>query len=373
MPKAERFNTVIVGAGQAGLATGYYLQEAGDNFVIVDAGARVGDAWRNRWDSLRLFTEAKFNDLPGSQFPCEPKLRKTYFPTKDETADYIESYAAEKALPVRMGVKVQRLSKSGGGYLIDAGTSQFEANNVVVATGPFQDPKIPAFSKELDPSIVQVHSSRYRNPDQLPVKDTLVVGAATSGCQIGMDLGATRKVYLAGRDVGTMSPWVERHLITPIFPWLASRSEKTFLGKQMKKQMRSEGHPLVGFTYKAIKKAGLERLPKVAGVRDGKPLLENDQVLDVGAVVWCTGYSLNFSWIDLPIFEEDGYPRQVRGVIDDAPGLFFVGLVFLHSLSSQLIYGAQQDCKYVAEQLIARKGAVSEGAAAVHRPGLQAG
>lgn len=153
---------------------------------------------------------------------------------------------------------------------------------------------------------------------------------------------------------------------------MASRSQKSFVGKQIKKQVRSEGHPLIGFTYKHVEKAGIERLPRMAGVRDGKPLLENGQVLDVGCVVWCTGYALNFAWIDLPIFGEDGYPRQVRGVVEEAPGLFFVGLVFLHSLSSQLIFGTQQDSKYVAEQVVARSRPVTE-VAPIPQPGLQAG
>ncbi len=355
MPGSERFHTIVIGGGQAGLAASYRLAEKKVEHAVLDAGPRIGHSWRNRWDSLRLFTPVRLNNLPGMPFPAGAG----HFPSKDETADYLEAYARKHSLPVESGVAVDRLSREGDRFVIAAGTRLFEADNVIVATGPFQKPRTPAFAAELDPSITQLHSSSYRNPTQLAAGDTLVVGAATSGCEIAMDVArAGRLAYMSGRDVASIPPLARR----TIMPFIATRPRTGFIGKKIyAKGKAGHGHPLIGFGYKKVLATGVVRVPRVKGIRDGQPELEDGRRLGVANLVWCTGYDIDFGWIDLPVFEADGYPRHQRGVVAEQPGLFFVGLMFLHSLSSQLIFGVDRDTRHVTDELV-RRGAAPRSA-----------
>jgi putative flavoprotein involved in K+ transport len=353
--KAEQFDTVVIGGGQAGLAMGYFLAKQDRDFVILDAGDRIGDAWRSRWDSLRLFTPAALNGLPGRPFP----LPGGYFPTKDETADYLEEYAREFDLPVRLGRHVDSLRREGHDYLVSAGEERYMAENVVVATGPYHAPRIPDFAGRLDPSITQLHSSVYRNPDQIPEGDVLVVGAGNSGAEISVELAATRKTYLSGRDTGHVPGGVHqrclpRHILLGwlIASWLLGRfTVDTRLGQKGREFNRSRGAPLVRFTLKDLIKAGVERVPRVEGVADGKPQLADGRMLEVSVVVWATGFKPDFGWIELPIFGEDGYPRQHRGVVERAPGVYFLGLPFQHTFASAVIGGVGKDARYIAEHI----------------------
>src|SRR6266571_1857547 len=190
----ERFDTIIIGGGQAGLAAGQFLGKQGRSSVILDASERVGDAWRTRWDSLRVFTPAKYNGLPGMRFPA-PALS---FPTKDEVADYMAAYAKRFALPVRSGVRVERLERQGGGFVLASSAGTFEASNVIVATGAHRTPKVPAFASQLPEGITQMHSSAYRNPSQLRGGAALVVGLGNSGAEISYDLRNGRQVFVSG-------------------------------------------------------------------------------------------------------------------------------------------------------------------------------
>jgi len=364
---AEHFETVVIGAGQAGLATGHHLAQRGADFLLVDASARIGDSWRNRWDSLQLFTWVDWNHLPG--MPCPgPRM---HFPGKDEVADYLAEYASRFSLPVRLGVEVERLSREGDRYIITAGAQRLSADNVVVATGPFQKPRIPEFARDLDPSIEQLHSSAYRNPAQLGDGDTLVVGAATSGCQIAMELAKTRRVLLSGRNVDAFSAGKQK-VLRRIVPWVYSRPRQSFIGKRLHVKARTGGHPLIGFTYKEVEREGVQRVPRTTGVKNGKPLLENGQTADVASVIWSTGFEVDFSWIDLPVFTADGYPRHDRGVVQEEPGLYFVGLIFLHSLDSQLILGVPRDTKHVAGELLRRSESRRAAPAGQEQPRYQA-
>jgi putative flavoprotein involved in K+ transport len=361
--KAERFDTVVIGGGQAGLAMAYYLKEQQRDFAILDAGDRVGDAWRRRWDSLWLFTPAALNGLPGMPFP----FPGGYFPTKDETADYLEEYARKFDLPLRLGRHVDSLRREGGGYLVSAREERYLAENVVVATGPYHTPRIPAFAGRLDPSITQLHSSAYRNPDQLPEGDVLVVGAGNSGAEISVDLAATRHTYLSGRDTGHVPGGVHqrrlpRHILFGwlVGWWLLSRvTVDSRLGQKAREFNRSQGTPLLRFSPRDLIKAAVERVPRVEGVVDGKPQLANGRALEVASVVWATGFKPDFGWIELPIFGQDGYPLQYRGVVESAPGLYFLGLPFQHSFASAVIGGVGKDARYIAghiaEQAIERE------------------
>jgi putative flavoprotein involved in K+ transport len=365
--KPERVNTIVIGGGQAGLATGYQLKQRGVDHVILDAADRVGASWRERWDSLRLFTFAKWGDLPGMKFPG----KRHHLPSKDEVAEFLQQYAAEFSLPVRLNARAQRLSRVGNRYVVESAAGRFEGDNVVVATGPFQTPRVPAFAGELDGSIRQMHSSEYRNPSSLADGDTLVVGAATSGAQIAMDLANNGKVYLSGRSVDAFPAAKVAILGRTLMPWVYRRPKESFIGKKLRQKVFSQGHPLIGFTYKDVARSGVERVARVAGCEGGKPKLDDGRTLEVANVVWCTGYQPDFSWIDLDVFEESGYPRHNCGVVESEPGLYFVGLIFLQSLASQLMLGVSRDTAHVTDQLVRRSAATSP--AVVGQPSVAAG
>ena len=352
----ERFETVIVGGGQAGLAVGYHLARRGQRFVILDAHQRIGDAWRQRWDSLRLFTPARYDGLPGMPFPA-PAFS---YPTKDEVADYLEDYAARFDLPVRSGVRVDRLSRDGGQYLLAAGDRRFQADHVVVASGAYQRPRIPAFAAELDPGILQLDPIRYRDPSQLPAGGVLVVGAGNSGAEIAFEVSRTHPTWLSGPDTGHIpvrpgSSW-DRLLIPP-FWWFASRvlTVQTPIGRKVRPRALTTTAPLERVRPKELAAAGVRRVPRTVGVRDGFPMLEDGRVMEVTTVLWCTGFRPDFAWVDLPVFDPDGAPAHHRGVVGSQPGLYFLGLWFLSAFTSSLLGGVGRDAEHVAEQIASRQ------------------
>jgi putative flavoprotein involved in K+ transport len=353
-PDPAHFATIVIGAGQAGLATGYQLARRGLSFVILEANERIGDSWRKRWDSLRLFTPARYDSLPGMPFPA-PGLR---YPTKDETADYLEAYAARFDLPVRTGVTVDGLATEGNRFVVAAGDLRFTADNVVVASGAYHSPRVPPFASMLDPAIVQLHSSQYRNPSQLREGGVLVVGAGNSGAEIAIELSRHHQVRLSGRDTGqepTRAGSLPDKLLAPAMWFLASRvlNVNTPIGRKTRDHFLDppRGIPLGRIRRKDIPAAGIERVPRVADVRSGSPILEDGRVLDVSNVIWCTGFVTDFSWIDLPVFGDNGIPVHDRGVVAAQPGLYFMGLLFLHTLSSALVGGVGRDAEHIARHI----------------------
>ena len=351
MDGCEHVETVIVGGGQAGLATGYHLARRGLPFVILDANERIGDAWRKRWDSLRLFTPARYDGLPGWPFPAPAWS----FPTKDEVADYLETYAARFALPVRTGVRVDGLSRQGDRYVV-TGDRRFEADQVVVASGAYPRPRIPAFAAELDPGLVQLHSSEYRDPSQLREGGVLVVGAANSGAEIALEVSRGHRTRLSGRHPGQEpfrpgSRW--DRLLMPVAWFLVSHvlTVKTPIGRMVRRKFRARGLPLARVRPKDFTAAGIERVPRTAGARSGLPVLEDGRGLEVTNVIWCTGFVPDFAWIDLPVFAEDGDPLHDRGIVGSEPGLYFVGLVFMHALASSLVGGVGRDAEHIATHI----------------------
>lgn len=366
----ERINTVVIGAGQAGLSVGYHLKKRGVPFVILDANARVGDVWRRRWDSLRLFTPAKFSSLDGMPFPADPNA----FPTKDAMGDYLETYAKHFELPVRCGVRVDRLSRLGDRFLLVAGDRQFEADHVVVAMANYQRPRVPAFAHDLDPRIVQVHSFDYRNPSQLQPGGVLIVGAGNSGAEIALDVAREHDTWVAGRDTGHVPFRIDGLAARVLLVRLVLRvvfhrilSVKTPIGRKVRSKALHVGGPLVRTKPRDLTRAGITRVPRVAGTQNGLPVLDNGEVLDVANVIWCTGFHPGFSWIDLPVFGPDGEPEHELGVVSRERGLYFVGLHFLSAMSSVMIHGVGRDAARIADRIGATQRRADE--ARVPAPG----
>jgi putative flavoprotein involved in K+ transport len=351
----EEINTIIIGGGQSGLSVGYHLLRRGQEFAILDASRRVGDSWRNRWDSLRLFTPARYNGLDGMPFDAPPH----YFPSKNEMADYLEAYAKSFGLPVQNGVRVETVTKRNGRFIVTTSDRKFEADNVVVAMSGWQQPLVPSAATELSSDIVQLHSADYRNPEQLREGDVLVVGAGNSGAEIAIEVGRDHRTFVAGPDTGHVPFRIEgltwKVLVPFVLRVLFHRilTTSTPIGRRVRPKKLSHGEPLIRTKPKDLSAAGIERVPRFIGARGGLPLLENDQVVDVTNVIWCTGFDGGFSWIKLPVIG-DGKPNHNRGVAEDEPGLYFVGLKFLYSMSSSQIHGVGRDAARIAE-LIARR------------------
>jgi putative flavoprotein involved in K+ transport len=352
----ERVETLIVGGGQAGLSVAYELARRDRPFVIVDAHARVGDAWRTRWDSLLLFTPARFDGLAGMRFPA----RGDVFPTKDQMADYLESYAERFRIPIRTGIRVDGLSRDGDRFFVSAGGARFEAQNVVVAMANYQQPWVPPFAADLDPGMVQVHSHEYRNPSELRDGGVLVVGAGNSGADIALEIAHRHPTWMAGEEFGhvpfRIENFVARNLLIRIVRLVGHHvlTVRTPIGRKVRPKVRAAAAPLVRVKPKDLVAAGIERVPRVAGVRDGLPLLEDGRVLEVANVVWCTGFRPGFSWIDLPVLGEREEPLHERGIVATEPGLYFVGLKFLYSATSDTVTGVGRDAERVAKHIASR-------------------
>ena len=359
--RRTRYDVIVIGGGQAGLSVGYHLKKLGLEFVILDASTRIGDAWRHRWDTLRLFTPARYDGLDGMPFPGPPHA----FPTKDEMADYLERYAAHFQLPVMNGVRVDRLSRTGDRYLVKAGALEFEAEHVVVAMASYQGRKVPRFATELSKEIVQLHSSEYKNLSQLQPGRVLLVGAANSGAEIAMEtLRAGHPTWISGRDPGQVpfpieKRWVHRFILPFLFRVVFHRilTVNTPMGRKARKRMLGKGLSRIRQRRVDLDRAGAEWVPRTAGVNEGRPLLADGRTLDAPNVIWCTGYDNGLSWIDLPIFDEKGEPRQRSGLVESEPGLYFVGQHFQHAFSSTMIHGIGRDAALVVTAIKERSHA----------------
>jgi putative flavoprotein involved in K+ transport len=358
----ERFDVIVIGGGQAGLSVGYYLARRGLRFVILDAHERVGDSWRKRWDSLRLFTPARFDALVGMPFPAPADS----FPTLRQMADYLEAYAKRFQLPVRNNMRVESLELRNGRYFVGAGGSEFEADQIVVAMANYQQPRTPALASALQADVVQLHSSAYRNPEQLRDGPVLIVGAGNSGAEIGIELAKRgRQVWLSGRHTGEApfrinSFWARLVLARLLLRFVFHRilTIRTPMGRKARPKILGRGTPLIRTRLTDLLGAGVQRVARVAGVKDGLPLLEDGKVLDVANVIWCTGFHPGFSWINLPIFDERGAPIHEGGIVESHPGLYFVGLNFLYSMSSSMIHGVGRDAARITAQLATARGLV---------------
>jgi putative flavoprotein involved in K+ transport len=352
----ERFETISIGGAQAGLSVGYHLAKRGRPFVILDANERIGDSWRKRLGLASRVHSGSSRRARRLAFPRAPWS----FPTKDEMGDYLEAYAKHFDLPVRTGIRVDGVSRQGDRYVVACGDRRIETDHVVVASGPCQYPKVPVFASELDPSIVQLHSSEYQGPSQLREGGVLLVGVGNSGAEIGFELSRTHPTWLAGKEHGHLPV---RHGSTPfrflfrVFRFIGNHvlTLGTPIGGKVRPKFIAGGTPLIRVRPKDIAAAGIDRVGRVVGVRDGSPLLQGDRVLDVGNVIWCTGFRPDFSWDPPPRFGEAGEPKHVRGVVPNEPGLYFVGLVFLFAATSDVLPGVGRDAEHIAKHIASRE------------------
>ena len=348
----EGLEVLVIGGGQAGLAMGHHLAQRGLAFVIADASPEVGHMWRSRWQSLKLFTAGQYNNLPGMAFPAG----RDSYPTKDDVADFLQAYVEKFELPVRLGTTVTRLSRAGdGGYLAETTTGPIRADQVVVATGPFQVPFTPRTANELDPELTQLHSASYHGPQDLPDGRILVVGGANSGQQIALELCDSRQVDIA---VGEKLPALpQRPLGRDIWWWLtATRLARVPVSSRLGQRL-SQRDVVIGGGLRELRGRGVGVRPRVTGAGGRTITFEDGESADYDGIVWATGFRIDHSWIDLPeVKDERGQVQHVRGVTT-AEGLYLLGMTWQYTRTSALIGWVGDDAAYLADQIETAKQA----------------
>src|ERR671927_1290708 len=346
----ERFEVVVVGAGQAGLAIGHHLARSGRRFAILEAGPSVGTAWRERWDSLVLFTPRRYDALPGLPFPGEPDG----YPTRDEVVAYLEGYANTFELPIRFDSAVRSLTATDGAFLLELDDRRIEAGQVVVATGPFHRPNTPALAARLAPEVFQAHSAAYRAPGDVPEGSVLVVGGGNTGFQIAKELSATRTVHLA---VGSrQTPLPQRLLGRDLFWWLSRLGLLEKTGDSRIGRRAQQRDTLIGSRPRELRRRyGVAVRPRAVDASGWTVRFADGTELEVDAVIWATGYRPDHSWIELPITGDDGRLRHRRGV-SDVPGLYFLGLSWQHTRGSALLGFVADDAAYVTRTAAMNSG-----------------
>jgi putative flavoprotein involved in K+ transport len=341
----QQLDVVVIGGSQAGLAMAWHLAQQGLRFVVLEADPEVGHVWRSRWDSLKLFTPAQYDALPGMAFPAPADT----YPTKDPVADYLQAYAAAFNLPVRLNARVTRLSKTDDGFEVHTADQMYRARQVVVATGPFQVPFVPLMTAKLDPSVTQVHSADYHNPHALPDGPVLVVGGGNSGFQIAEELAATRTVDLS---IATTYPMLPQRLAgRDLFWWLTRLGLLRVTVTSRPGRRMSRRDFVIGTNRRRLERAGVRFRPRLVDA-DGRTVRFADHSLleDVGVVVWATGYRSDYAWIHLPGVVREGHVVHRRGVTE-VPGLYFLGLSWQHTRGSALLGFVHDDAAYLADRI----------------------
>ncbi|MGH2476001.1 MAG: flavin-containing monooxygenase [Candidatus Limnocylindrales bacterium] len=339
-----RHEVIVVGGGQAGLALGYYLSGHGCDFTILEAADEPAAAWRERWQSLRLFTSARYSGLPGLAFPGAP----SHYPTRDEVIAYLTDYAHRFELPVRLGSRVRSLARVDGEYEVATGDRAYRARQVVVATGPFQRPRRPEFAGALDAAVGQLHSSAYRGPEDIAAGPVLVVGGGNSGFQIAAELAESHEVHLA---IGIRQRPLPQRLLGRDLFWfldttgLIRKSTETRIGRRL-----AGRDPLIGSSPRALRRRGVRLHPRAVGVEGTDVTFSDGTTLAVGSVIWATGYTSDYSWIGPAVLDEHGRAVHRRGVTA-SPGLYFLGLTWLHTRGSALLGWVEDDAAYLADQI----------------------
>jgi putative flavoprotein involved in K+ transport len=348
---------VVVGGGQAGLAAGYFLAQQGHDFTILEAAAEPAAAWRERWDSLKLFTPARFNALPGLAFPGDPDR----YPTRDEVAAYLADYARHFDLPVELNSRVNAVRRVDDGYFVELDDRAYTAEQVVVATGPFQLPFVPPIAGRLGEGVVQMHSTAYCSPGSVPAARTLVVGGGNTGFQIAEELSASREVHLS---IGSrQTPLPQRILGRDLFWYLEAtglirKTRESRIGRRL-----SGRDTLIGSTPRRLRREhGVELHGRAVAASGSRVHFADNTQLDVDCVIWATGFRTDHSWIHAPVFDQGARLEHQRGVTT-SPGLYFVGLSWQHTRGSALLGWVKDDAAYIANKVAAfRAGAAPEAA-----------
>jgi putative flavoprotein involved in K+ transport len=348
----DRYEVAVVGAGQAGLAMGYFLRGQGREFVILERADHVAPQWRGRWDSLKLFTPRGYDSLPGLQFPGEPDG----YPSRDEAVAYLDSYAETFDLPIRFSSDVRALRREGDVFAIQTSSGDVFADQVVIATGPFQQPRVPAFAEALSDDVVQFHSTRYRSPSDLPAGRTLVVGGGNTGYQIAEDLTRSREVHLAVG--GRQAPLPQRFFGRDLFWWLTKtglieKTVETKVGQRLK-----ERDALVGSNSRKAKRQGISLHPRVTGASGRAVAFSDGSDIEVDGVVWATGFASDYSWIDPRVTDDGGRVIHRRGVTD-VPGLYMLGMLWQYTRGSALLGWVKDDAQFIAQRIAEHAGSAS--------------
>jgi len=340
-----RHEVIVVGGGQAGLAIGYHLARRGLDFTILEAAHEPAAAWRERWGSLKLFTSARYDSLPGLAFPGNPDR----YPTRDEVAAYLRDYAAHFQLPVELDSRVRSLRRNGR-FVLEVDNRSYEADQVVVATGPFQTPRIPAWAASLSAEVPQLHSSSYRTPDAIPPGRVVVVGGGNSGYQIAADLSDTHEVHLA---IGSRQlPLPQRILGRDLFWYLdAIGLLRLTQDSRLGRRLAAREETLIGSSPRRLRRRHAVTLHGRVTDADGSEVRFADgSAMETNTVIWATGFRLDLSWIDLPILDTEGRLLHTRGVTRE-PGLFFLGQIWQHTRGSALLGWVKDDAEYLARQI----------------------
>jgi putative flavoprotein involved in K+ transport len=346
----KRYEVAVVGAGQAGLACGYFLARQGRPFVILERADDVAQAWRERWDSLTLFTPRRYSALPGLPLPGDPEG----YPTRDDVIAYLEHYAERFELPVEHNSEVNAVEHGDDGrFRIEVEGRTIVVDQVVVATGPFQTPYVPGLAERLDGDLFQTHAVGYRQPHQVPKGQVLVVGGGNTGFQIAKELATTHEVVVS---IGSrQKPLPQRLLGRDLFWWLTktrllNKTVESRLGRKL-----STRDTLIGSSPRELgRKYGVELKPRAIEAKGRTVRFQDDGEVDVDAVIWATGYRPDYSWIKLPVFDDEGRVRQRRGVTN-VPGLYFLGLTWQYTRGSALIGWVKDDARYLVGRIAAHE------------------